>query len=132
MPNTVHNVKWDQIWPDGARGVPPVQGGQIVMDRRAFWRELSMAHFMNQHSDHYYQHMYGDQDGWRVAIAATRLAIKHLGKASWEEIAFACRLQGKPIVVHRCQGKLFCGHDVKFSHRLPRESEVMRLFAEYY
>ena len=112
LPNTIHNVKWGEVWPQGDNGIPPIQGGQLAIHRPSVWREIVIAHWMNQHSDFYYQHMFGDQDTWRVSFASTGKKILNLGLAPWSEVAFVCPLAHKPLVVHRCQGKMFRPDDI--------------------
>lgn len=130
-------VKWPEVWPQGDAGIPAIQGGQLAMHLPSIWKEIELAHWMNQHSDFYYQHMYGDQDTWRVAFAITGKPVKCLGPAPWDSIAFVCPLNNKPLIVHRCQGKLFKPVDIpKGNHaysnpkwHLPLEEEVFSLFS---
>jgi SAM-dependent methyltransferase len=132
------NVKWLSIWPDGASGVPAFQGGQFVLDRGAGGRLLTAAHWINQHSDFYYKHMFGDQDAWRVALAATGSPHRCLGAAEWPGTAFVCKVGGQPLVVHRCQGKLFRPTEVpvgksnysNMQGHLPLEGRVFDILAE--
>lgn len=132
------NVKWEWVWPDGPAGVPPIQGGQLLIDRGRCEPALRLMHRMSQHSDFYYQHMFGDQDAWRVAAAATGVPLLDLGAADWDATAFVCRLSGEPLIVHRCQGKLFAPSDIPagktaYSNpqaRLPLEGRVFDLLAE--
>jgi len=134
------NVKWDKVWPVGASGVPTVQGGQLLINVPEAWRLVCLAHWMNQHSDFYYKHMFGDQDTWRVALAAigdTEL-WECLGPAPWEHPAFVIPVDGQKMIVHRCRGKLFDkkalppryaqakGISVKFDN-LPMENRVFEV-----
>ncbi len=138
LPGTEKNVKWDRVWPEGSRGIPAVQGGQLAIHRPSFWRELVLAHWLNQHSDFYYAHMFGDQDTWRVVLAATGGPYADLGRASWRHTSFVCEHAGAPRVVHRCQGKLFRPTDIEPKKTgysspqpsLPREGRVFDLLAE--
>jgi len=131
-------VKWPIVWPDGDNGIEAIQGGQLAIHLPSVWHEVQVAHWMNQHSDFYYQHIYGDQDTWRVAFAATGRQIKCLGPAPWNTVAFVCPVNGVDTVVHRCQGKLFKPKDIpKNNHaysnpkwHLPREQEVFAIFSE--
>lgn len=140
LPHCEHNVRWPAVWPDGAAGVPTFQGGQYVLDRAVGGRALAAAHFMNQHSDFYFKHLFGDQDCFRVALAATGVPYRCLGPADWPGTAFVCRVDASPVVVHRCQGKLFRPHEIPAgaSHHsnpqghLPREGRVFDLLAEQF
>ncbi len=136
--NCAGNVKWPVVWPSGAAGVPAIQGGQLLIDRTKCESALRLMHWMSQHSDFYYQHMFGDQDSWRVACAITGTPLLDLGHADWDHPAFVCRLHGTPVIVHRCQGKLFAPSDIPAGRtgysnpqaRLPLEGRVFDLLAQ--
>lgn len=129
MPRCETSVDWKVVWPDGPAGVPPVQGGQLLLDRRYAAKLLDVAHWMCQHSDFYFCWMYGDQDAWRVALASGHCGgYRNLGPADWEQPAFVCRHAGTPYVVHRCQGKLFPEPAPVPNPELPREARVFELF----
>lgn len=136
-----NTVRWPAVWPEGANGVDAIQGGQLAFDRVRIWRVLALAHWLNQHSDFYYSHMFGDQDTWRVAMAAVNQRdLWHcLGPAPWIRTAFVCGVDPKvPLVVHRCQGKLFRQKDIPVGKSaygspqwvLPKEKRVFDLFAD--
>lgn len=125
-----NRVKWDGIGIDAQVGqrIPPIQGGHLLIDRKRFWRSLVITHWMNQHSDYFYQLGYGDQDTWRMVLAATGDEYKCLGKAGWTPPAYVCSLPGgPPLIVHRCRGKL----DVDKTSYLPGDSEVFRLYGQW-
>ena len=122
-------------WSPGGRGesrVPPVQGGQFAIHVKHFWRDLVLAHWLNQHSDFSYAHQYGDQDSWRVALTVSGSPYVRLGPAPWDEIAHVCFIGSVPTVVHRCQAKMFFPEDVEIGDtlsnrrldRLPGEAHV--------
>lgn len=108
-PTVEKKIDWDMIWPKSSKTVPPVQGGHLLIDRQRCWKLICLAHWMNQHSDFYYQHMYGDQDTWRVALEAIgdvtlwkdREAVKFIGGC------FIVTQNDKPIIVHRINSKVF-------------------------
>jgi hypothetical protein len=134
------NVRWPMVWPAGAGGVPQIQGGQLWLDRERAWPLILTADWMCQHSDYYYRHGFGDQDCWRIALAAGgwRWMWHDLGAAEWRHPAFVCRLNDNPVVVHRCRGKLWRVRDIPAHRRtysgpryyLPREPEVWDIMAE--
>lgn len=128
MPHCEHTVCWSRVWPDGANGVPTVQGGQLLIDTRRAWRLLAVAHWMCQHSDYYFAHVYGDQDCWRVGLAAGACGFAHLGEAAWRSPAFVCSRGGTDYIVHRCQSKMFTDAPPVPSYRLPREARALSLF----
>jgi len=106
------NIKWHAVYPDGNKGVPPIQGGQLLIDLGRAHRSLDMCHFMCQNSDFYFKHAFGDQDCWRIAIAASGESYKVRGDALWNSTAFVCNYDGVPSIIHRCQGKLFRPRDI--------------------
>lgn len=131
LPHTDSNVKWYWHGLSGARGVAPIQGGQLVLHRSGFSRELLLAHWINQHSDYFYRHQYGDQDSWRVALASTGGPYRVLGPATWGDAAFVCRYQQgerSSAIVHRCGSKMFRESMPAPRLSLPCESEAMELF----
>ena len=46
---------------------PEIEAGQLLIDKRRCWRPLMIALHMNEHSDFYYAHFYGDKDTFRLA-----------------------------------------------------------------
>jgi acetyltransferase-like isoleucine patch superfamily enzyme len=116
---------------DMSKDVPTIQGGHWLIDLPNFWREFRIAHWLNQHSDYFYQHAYGDQDQWRVVIAALGSRVLSLGHAEWKWPAFDCRHEGKSYIVHRCQGKMFPGEMPGRNDALPGESKAWEYFAPY-
>lgn len=141
LPGNFNSVRWNKVWPSGANDVPAIQGGQIAIDRKRNWRALCVAHWMNQHSDYYYTHMFGDQDTWRVVFAAfaDRSLWSCLGPAPWHNTAFVCSTKDDvKRIVHRCQGKLFRPSDIPTGkqaysspqYELPKEVKVFNHFAQ--
>lgn len=121
------DVKWDKVFPAGPQGAPIIQGGQILIDTVEAWPLLRVVHWICQHSDYYFAHMYGDQDAWRLGLAAMSWAVdwKSLGRAPWSENAFLCGIPGQdPITVHRCQFKFFV-------RSTPMEAQVLRWLIDF-
>jgi Mannosyltransferase putative len=127
---------WWGIDPQSPGKPPPVQGGQLAIDLRLFWRELVLAHWACQHWE-YFQHWsfedrekrhgYGEQDAWRAILLATRGTYECLGKARVVLPAMICDLNDAPLIVHRVQGKLLWRHtDTRTTH-LPGDKEVFAL-----
>lgn len=137
LPGTERNVNWPYVWPQGANGVPPIQGGHLWIDREKAWPLIMTADWMCQHSDFYFKHGFGDQDTWRIALAAGGWPYQDIGPARWFYPAFLCRLNGIDLIVHRCQGKLGRIKDAAQNHgfafgpayHLPREVEVQNELA---
>lgn len=133
------SIKWKHVLANGdMKHIPPVQGGQLLINRESAWKLVHACKYMCDNRDHYFRYMYGDQDTWRVALAADACEYGTFGKAHWIQSAFICSHLGTPYVVHRCQGKLFRLEDIptgnlKYSvavPALPKETEVFKLLSD--
>lgn len=111
LPGTQWAVNWS-TWGLEGSAIPPIQGGQIAIHLPHFWREFVLSYWLNQHSDFSYSHQYGDQDAWRVALTVTGGRYSCIGPAVWDDVAFICSAGDSPLVVHRCQAKMFYPEDV--------------------
>lgn len=129
-----------QDYPDHDRGVnwrgcglpvrddvPCIQGGQLVLDRQAGWRMLVVAHWLNQHSDYFYRMGYGDQDMWRISLAATGSGYWCQGRPELRGPALVYDWGKKPLIVHRVKCKLWGRPDDVFDDTLPQEKMVREL-----
>jgi ADP-heptose:LPS heptosyltransferase len=47
---------------------PEFESGQMVLDKGRCWRPLRLAIWFNEHSDFYYQHLYGDKETFHLAF----------------------------------------------------------------
>lgn len=108
-PTQEKRLNWKTVWPKSSESVPPVQGGHLLIDRLRCWKLICLTHWMNQHSDFYYQHMYGDQDTWRVALEAIGYASLWKCRTQVEYVGgcFVVTSEGQPVIVHRVNSKLF-------------------------
>lgn len=50
-----------------ARDCASFESGQLLLDKSRCWRALSLAHWMNQHSEDFYGILHGDKDTFLVA-----------------------------------------------------------------
>jgi hypothetical protein len=50
-----------------ARDCTSVESGQILLDKSKCWRALSLAHWMNQHSEEFYSILHGDKDTFLIS-----------------------------------------------------------------
>lgn len=133
------SIKWGAVYPQGySNNVPPIQGGQLFIDREKAWKLIHTAFYLCINSDYYFNHIYGDQDSWRVGIAAgVSDNWKMIEKADWQGVAFVCKYDDTDYIVHRCQSKMFepkyiPNRRVKYTnpqYHLPREIEIFNLFA---
>lgn len=139
IPTTFGNVRWNNVGVVGQFAPRQIQGGQLLFDRKECWHELVLSYWMNQHSDFYYDHAFGDQDCWRIAWSLTGRKSLCLGDANWdkypiekgeERVAFICSYEGRPVFVHRCRSKMFKGIKSPRCHSLPREVEAWDIFEQ--
>jgi hypothetical protein len=49
------------------RDEPEFESGQAVIDKRRCWRALQLTLHLNDHSDFYYEHIYGDKETFHMA-----------------------------------------------------------------
>lgn len=46
---------------------PDQESGQVLIDKARCWRAICLCNWYNEHSDFYYQHVYGDKETFRFA-----------------------------------------------------------------
>ncbi len=89
------------------RSTPSFETGQIVIDKAKCWHALQLTKAMNDHSDFFYRHVYGDKDTFLLA---------------WLRLAQAYAMPKHPV--RQLPGTL-CQHDfdgnVLFQHRNRRK-----------
>lgn len=69
-PDIVRLSQGNEIWPISGldyRDTPSVESGQMILDKSRCWRALSLAHWINQHSNVFYQFLHGDKDTYLIA-----------------------------------------------------------------
>ena len=141
LPKQVNTINWEKVYPRGRYvKLPPVQGGQMLFDRIKCKTLIHLSHYMSEHAGYFFQHMYGDQDTWRIGLALDTVKPLVLGDAVWKwNLAFECSHDGTPYIIHRCGGKLFepryvADKDVRASnpnYGIPHEAELFQYFADY-
>ena len=47
---------------------PAFESGQIIIDKKRCWRELCLSMWFNEHSDFFYNYIYGDKDTFHMAF----------------------------------------------------------------
>lgn len=67
------NGIWDAVGLE-FRKVPEFESGQIVVDKERCWKALQITMHMNEWSDFYYRHIYGDKDTYNFAWMLNRQA----------------------------------------------------------
>jgi hypothetical protein len=50
------------------RREPPVESGQVLVDKARCWRALSLCSWFNEHSDFFYRHVHGDKETFHLAF----------------------------------------------------------------
>jgi ADP-heptose:LPS heptosyltransferase len=48
------------------------ESGQMLLDKKRCWQPLRLALWFNEHSDFYYQHLYGDKESFHLAFCKLR------------------------------------------------------------
>jgi len=85
-PDIVRLSPGNEIWAIsglGYRDTPSVESGQMVLDKSRCWRALSLSHWINQHSDVFYNFLHGDKDTFLIAwlmLAQPYHLIRHRPK----------------------------------------------------
>lgn len=120
------NAAW-QAFDVAYRDEREVESGQLLIDKRRCWRSLNLCNWYNEHSDFFYQFIYGDKDTFRFAWH--RLGQSFSMPRDMESIPFTiCQhdFQGRRIFQHRCHDKWLLSHNHRaagFEH----ESECLAL-----
>lgn len=92
------------------------------------WRLLMLQRFWDDHADFVWTtNGNNDEDGWRTAITATGM-YHFIGPADGGRIAFVCRHEGRPYVVHRCRSKMWPGGVPNRYDGLPLERRAFEIF----
>jgi ADP-heptose:LPS heptosyltransferase len=124
------------FWPDEARfppddpiwricGVPyrdepQFESGQVVLDKRRSWRALQLTTHLNDHSDFYYGHLYGDKDTFHMAW-------RMLGQ-EYEMVPHPMRLLPFTMCQHDFDGNLLFQHRFRAKWRLGRTNRRIKGF----
>ena len=69
-PDIVRLSRANDIWAISGlpyRDMPSLESGQMVLDKSRCWRALTLAHWINQHSDVFYKFLHGDKDTFLIA-----------------------------------------------------------------
>jgi len=132
------HIRWPSVvLSERKRNVVGVQGGQLFINREKAWPLIVISDWICQHSDFYFQHIFGDQDAWRLALSLADLPYTVIGPAMWDNPAFVCSIDKRKFVVHRVDSKLFRACDwntrscrVDFAPHLPFETFVWNEFTK--
>ena len=104
-PDVVHPNPENQIWK--ITGVacgsePEFHGGQILINKARCWEALSLCLWYNEHSDFYYQYLYGDKETYHIAFrkAQTPYALCEQPVHVGDDILFLADFGGNPLFQH--------------------------------
>lgn len=125
------NPIWDLTgvaYKDGAS----FESGQIVIDKRRCWRALQLTLFMNEHSDLYYRHLYGDKDTFLIAWSrlGQAYAITPHAPAFLTEALYQKDFQGRVVFQHRTNAKWVYGGKNPSLSGFQHEEACLGLLAE--
>jgi hypothetical protein len=97
------------------------ESGILAIDKERCWRELSLTHWMNEHSTFWYKYVLGDKDTFYLAWR--KLGTKYfLGPPCWRHKGVITRhfwTDGKSIVDHR---------EGTSKYRIPRGGSLFRSY----
>jgi hypothetical protein len=85
------------------RDEPEFESGQIVVDKRRCWRELSLTMHLNEHSDFYYQYIHGDKETFHMAwrMLETPYAMPPFPIYPLQNVMCQHDFQGQRVFQHR-------------------------------
>ena len=86
---------------------PPLESGQILVSKKACWRELQLALWYNAHAPYVYRHVWGDKDTFTLAwqMLDRPFAMLH-PRAGWDvHTILQYDQRGRVLFQHRCRDK---------------------------
>lgn len=83
------------------------ESGQIVVDKSRCWDAMRLALWFNEHSDFYYQHIYGDKETFHLAFHKLRQSYGFVQKPIHRLVGTMCQhdFKGRRIFQHRNMDK---------------------------
>jgi len=98
------------------RDEPAFESGQILIDKHRCWKPLQLAMWYNEHSDFFYQHVYGDKDTFRLAFRRLGMpwAMPSSPSRFVDGVFYHPDLDGHELFQHRIKNKwnLFLNHHI--------------------
>jgi hypothetical protein len=100
------NPIWD-ICGIAYRATSSFESGQLLVDKQRCWHALQLTMHMNEHSDFFYRHLYGDKDTFLMAWLRLGQPYAITGHAPQlrNTVLHQCDFSGRPIFQHRSQTK---------------------------
>ena len=124
-------------------GWRPLETGQLVVNKEACWRELSLAAWYNERADFTYRIIYGDKDTFNIAWKKLNKQYATTGdRPTWETHTYIhAGPDGKPLFQHRVRDKFkLCDEEFlnttqhavqnEFNPKLAHESECFGFLDE--
>jgi hypothetical protein len=136
-PRKVQTIKDDSLTfgkpIDMSAGIdPPIESGQMVIDKARCWRELNLAKFYCDHSDFYFKFVHGDKEAFHLAWK--RFKTEYGMPLIWPDWDTHTTIQfdfsGRVMFNHRTQAKWTLNNNRKSSGRVFGEDESFRLIDE--
>jgi hypothetical protein len=89
------------------RDEPEFESGQMLVDKEKCWRALRLAMWYNEHSDFFYQHVYGDKDTFRFAWhrLGLRFSMPSTPLREIEHTFLQHDFDGRVVFQHRAEDK---------------------------
>lgn len=85
---------------------PAFETGQILINKKKCWKELSLTMHINEWSDCWYDFVYGDKDTFKLAWHKLGTAYTMPSQSYWRHPAIIQHdLSGRELFLHCCQGK---------------------------
>jgi FkbM family methyltransferase len=89
-------------------GYIPVESGQILVDKSRQWAPLQLCRHLNDHSDFWYRHIYGDKSTFLLSWLRTNSPYAVPAAPTWFGTQLGGGflqpdLDGNPLFQHRCQ-----------------------------
>jgi ADP-heptose:LPS heptosyltransferase len=83
------------------------ESGQILLDKQRCWRALCLAQWMNENSDFFYQHLYGDKETFHLAFRKLKATYSLIPKPIHPLKGVMCQhdFVGRRIFQHRNMAK---------------------------
>jgi hypothetical protein len=113
---------------------PEIEAGQLLINKRRCWLPLTLTLHMNEHSNFYYAHFYGDKDtfhlAWRRALHPFTLMphpIRNLGDS---DVILQHDFAGRVLFQHRNGDKWSVMHEPKRIHGFMGDEACRELLSD--
>lgn len=89
------------------RNEPDFESGQFMVDKRRCWNELRLTMHLNEFSDYWYKHVFGDKSTYHLAWRKLGSDYAMPSKpADWSyPVIYQYDFDGKLMFQHACRGK---------------------------